>query len=133
MTDTVRYTLPKEERISSKLQIERLFGGGESHSMTAFPIRMVYMIADDLENEPATKILVSVPKKYFKRAVKRNRVKRQLRESYRKNKYIALDKMQTESGKTLLMAFVWMEDRLHNSEYVEKRVKNLLTRMAERI
>ena len=92
MPITRRFTLCKEERICSKLLIDKLFNGGNSHSMVAFPLRVVYVIKDRNEAQdatiPQTKILVSVPKKHFKRAVKRNRVKRQVREAYRKNKYI---------------------------------------------
>ena len=129
MPVTRRFTLCKEERICSKLLIDQLFNGGNSHSMVAFPLRAVYVIKDRNEAQgtppPQAKILVSVPKKYFKRAVKRNRVKRQVREAYRKNKYILLDK--------LLLAFIWLDNMLHASADIENKVCNLLQRIGEKI
>ena len=82
----VEYTLGKKERLNSKTLIERLFLGG-SKSFPAFPLRVVYMSVEPVEEDmAAASILISVPKKRFKRAVKRNLVKRQVREAYRKNK-----------------------------------------------
>ena len=79
----VEYTLGKKERLNSKTLIERLFLGG-SKSFPAFPLRVVYMSVEPVEEDmAAASILISVPKKRFKRAVKRNLVKRQVREAYR--------------------------------------------------
>ena len=47
--------------------------------MSAFPIRVVYRLVDQQPDMAQVQMLVSVPKKHFKRAVKRNRVKRQIR------------------------------------------------------
>ena len=82
------YTLGKEERICSKKLIEKLFKGGRSKSMVAYPLRVVYAqkADDEGENVPA-QMLVSVSKRHFKHAVDRNRVKRQVREAYRKHKH----------------------------------------------
>ena len=77
-------TLRKAERLYSKIVIEKMFAGGASRSFSVFPLRAVYMSVD--RQEVPASILISVPKKRFKRAVKRNRVKRQIREAYRKNK-----------------------------------------------
>ena len=86
-------TLTKSERVCSRNTVEQLFGGGQSRAMSAFPIRMVYMITDRQEGEPAAQMLVSVPKRCFKRAVKRNRVKRQVREAYRHLKHGVIEAM----------------------------------------
>ena len=97
MNDSLKLTLPKVERLNSRILIERLFTGG-SKSLPAFPLRIVYMPVEG-ENLPAATILISVPKKRFKRAVKRNRVKRQVREAYRKNKHILLDALKNSGRK----------------------------------
>ena len=75
-----RYTLGKSERLCSKKLVERLFAGGNK-SFPAFPLRVVYMPLDIEDEGAEVSILVSVPKKRFKRAVKRNLVKRQVREA----------------------------------------------------
>ena len=82
MVENLSHRLPKQERVCSKKLIDRLFNGGHGHTMSAFPLRVVYMTMTQDEGDvslPPTQLLVSVPKKHFKLAVKRNRVKRQLR------------------------------------------------------
>ena len=71
-------------------------------------------------------MLVSVPKRYFKRAVKRNRVKRQVREAYRRHKFL-LD------GQPVMMAFIWLDAKLYPSTLIEERVVNLISRIKEKI
>ena len=80
-----RHTLSKEERLSWKRHIDRLFT--EGRSFVAFPLRVVYLLSDEEGMPVRASFLVSVPKKRFKRAVKRNRIKRQVREAYRMHKY----------------------------------------------
>jgi len=128
------YALKKEERICSRRLIERLFGSEDSRATTAFPVRMVYLSCPrENTEEPQAKILVSVPKRQFKRAVKRNRVKRQLREAYRKNKHLLLDSMMEEPEKTVAIAFVWIDNNLRTTMEVERCVVKLLTRLRERV
>ena len=129
MTDSLKLTLPKVERLNSRILIERLFTGG-SKSLPAFPLRIVYMPVEG-ENLPAATILISVPKKRFKRAVKRNRVKRQVREAYRKNKHILL--ALKDSGRKIAIAFIWLDNELHESADVEAKVVKLLQLTAERL
>ena len=128
MSDSLKLTLPKVERLNSRILIERLFTGG-SKSLPAFPLRIVYMPVEG-ENLPVATILISVPKKRFKRAVKRNRVKRQVREAYRKNKHILLDALK-DSGRKIAIA--WLDNELHESADVEAKVVKLLQLTAERL
>lgn len=128
-----KYTLSKNERLNSKKLIERLFAGGNK-SFPAFPLRVVYMPLTPEENVTDTSILISVPKKRFKHAVKRNRVKRQVREAYRHNKHILLDALKAkESPYKMILAFIWLDNKLYSTEQVEYKVKKLLTHIAEDI
>ena len=128
-----RNTLGYRERIKSKKQLETLFGGGKSRSMAAFPVRLVYMIHDSTPDKPQLMIMVSVSKRHFKHAVKRNRAKRQLREAYRLNKHVLASAAERLEGKTLSMGFIWVSDKLMPTEIVEKSVINLMERLNERI
>lgn len=126
-----RYTLGKAERLCSKKLIERLFEGGNK-SFPAFPLRVVYMYLDSDEVEADVSILISVPKKRFKRAVKRNFVKRQIREAYRHHKYILLDALQAQgSSKKMVLAFIWLDGKTHASAEVETKMKKMLYHIAE--
>ncbi|WP_455074473.1 ribonuclease P protein component [Prevotella fusca] len=134
--------LRKSERLCSRKLIDILFGAGGSHAMTAFPLKAVYRLvesnsvssaSEDDVDESKVQVLVSVPKKHFKRAVKRNRVKRQVREAYRKHKSFVTLRVNEQSDKQLLIAFIWLSDELADSVMVEQRVSNLLQRIGERI
>lgn len=134
--------LRKSERLCSRRLIDILFGAGGSHAMTAFPLKAVYRLvesnsvssaSEDDVDESKVQVLVSVPKKHFKRAVKRNRVKRQVREAYRKHKSFVTLRVNEQSDKQLLIAFIWLSDELADSVMVEQRVSNLLQRIGERI
>ena len=81
--------LTKSERLTSRLVIDKLFAGGNA-SMAAFPLRIVFMQMEKGNSEnpdssanseklPPVSILVSVPKKRFRHAVDRNRMKRLVR------------------------------------------------------
>ena len=83
--------------------------------------------------ELKVQVLVSVPKKHFKRAVKRNRVKRQVREAYRKHKSFVTLRVNEQTDKQLLIAFIWLSNELIDSVTIEQRVSNLLQRIGERI
>ena len=85
MSEKKIFTLQKEERLNSKIIIEKLFSGG-SKSLPAFPLRIVYMPVEE-ESLPTISLLISVPKKKFKRAVKRNRVKADKRSLQEKQIY----------------------------------------------
>ena len=126
------FTLSKEERICSRTLIESLFNGGGSHALSAYPLRAVYKLEEQhAEQREKVQIMVSVSKKHFKHAVKRNRVKRQVREAYRKNKSIIVEKVP--SGSLLLMAFIWLADNLYDTQEVEQRISALLMRIKERL
>lgn len=75
-------TFGKKEHLCKLTLIEQLFGGG-AKAMTAWPMRMVFLLVDKKDEQaPSVQVLISVSKRYFKHAVKRNRVKRQIREAF---------------------------------------------------
>ena len=128
------YALTKSERLTSQLIIDKLFAGGNA-SMAAFPLRIVYMRmdgADGSDGKPLVSILVSVPKKRFRHAVDRNRMKRLVREAYRLNKHILWDALEGKEFR-IVLAFVCITDTLPTFYTVNKSVKKALTRIAEKV
>jgi len=77
------FSYPKKEKLKSQKLIDQLFSEGKS--VSAFPLRMVYL-KTEFNDEVRFKTGVSVSKRNFKNAVDRNRIKRLLREAYRLNK-----------------------------------------------
>lgn len=78
-------SLQKKERLCSVSAIENLIRGGRY--LSSGPLRCCYLMRSATEDdEPKIRIVVSVPKKFFKRAVRRNLLKRRIREAYRLQK-----------------------------------------------
>ena len=132
MSASAAHTFGKKERICSRKLIDKLFNEGGSRAMAAFPVRLVYTRCPREAGQPAVQMLVSVPKKCFKWAVKRNRVKRQVREAFRLNKQIVYNSLPADSDTTLLLAFIWIDNQLYDTAVVEQKVVNLMQRLAEK-
>lgn len=128
MPSPTRNTFKKSERLCSRLLMERLFQGG-SHSVSAYPLRAVFLPVDT-EDQKGVSVLISVPKKRFHDAVDRNRVKRQLREAYRKHKHALTEQMSTR-GQGLLVAFIYTSSQIESTAYIEKRMTRLLEKISE--
>lgn len=123
-------TLRKAERQNKQLVIGKLFEG-EGKSISAFPLRVVYMLTERNDEAPAS-ILVSVPKRHFKRAVKRNRTKRQIREVYRLNKQ-SLHQALADKPYGVVVAFIWLDKDLHDTGEISLKVKGLLERIIHKL
>jgi len=87
----MKFTLGKLERLKSRKLIEKLFAEGKS--VKKFPLRMVFLQTSHTSTFPM-QAGFSVPKRNFKRAVDRNRLKRLLRETYRLRKEILYTKLE---------------------------------------
>ena len=131
MTEVHTLGLCKEERIYSKKLIDQLFSGRGSYAMSAFPLRIVFRLFDRTEGDLQVEFLISVPKYCFKRAVKRNRVKRQVRDAFRKHKQVLAHKMGKHENRKLAVAFIWQADELYPSSVVEYKVNSLIERIGE--
>jgi ribonuclease P protein component len=119
------FSYPKKEKLKKKNSIELLFTSGKS--VSKYPLRLVY-VANETEDNPL-KIGVSVSKKYFKRAVDRNYYKRLLRESYRLNKSLLLDNMDSKySG----MLFYQTKDLL-DFETINTKTQQLFEKFIQAI
>ncbi|WP_270089594.1 ribonuclease P protein component [Sphingobacterium sp. SYP-B4668] len=76
------FTFKKEERLCSKRLIDSLFHNGSSFVL--YPFRIVFWVTADLD--ATAQVIISVPKRRFKKAVSRNLLKRRIREAYRLQK-----------------------------------------------
>ena len=90
------YSFKKEERLCGKTLIEALLAKGKHGSVPG----MRYLVRKNTGCEHA-RVLISVPKKIFKRAVKRNLCKRRIRECWRKQKHL----LTCENGVDILFMY----------------------------
>jgi ribonuclease P protein component len=118
----------KEERIAAQREIDRLFQKG--NAFVSHPLRIVYVEQKPFSGATVA-IVVSVAKKRFKRAVKRNRMKRLIRESYRLNKAFLIEHLQKkESG--LLIAFLFIGKQLCGFKEMEDAMRKALNILKEK-
>ena len=127
---THHHTFKKSERLCSKRLIDDLFDG-KGKSISHYPIRIVYKVIPGAEQIAPASILISVSKRRFKHAVKRNRVKRQIREAYRKNKHLLSGTLEKYTDSNLLIGFLWLSDKLYSSKEVEICIQQLLKRITD--
>ncbi len=122
------HKLPKNEKLCSRTAIDRLFAEGSS--FIVYPIRVVYRI-DNSESAPP-RFFINIPKRNFKRAVKRVYLRRRIREAYRLNKQILTEPLSRQS-RTAHLAFLYLDKNLNDFHFIEKKVIEILERLARKI
>lgn len=121
----MRYTFRKEEKLKSKKLIEQLFTEGKSVSV--YPVKLLYL---KLEHKGLFPVQagVSVGKKKVKKAVDRNRIKRLLRESYRKHKHLVYDKIQEK----YIFMFLYLDENEQKYVVLEGKMIDLLKKFVRK-
>jgi ribonuclease P protein component len=117
----------KTERLCSQKAIGELFKSGKV--LKQFPFKVVYTYCP--YNQSPAKIVISVPKKIHKRAVKRNFIRRRIKEAYRLNKHLLYDAI--EQGITLNVMFIYVSPNISNYAEIEKKLIQTLSVLAGRI
>lgn len=125
MDNDFRKTLKKKERLSVGTDLSRLFASGRYGFTDGF--RYCYRIGNEL---PFNRIVVSVPKKCFRRAVKRNLLKRRIREAYRLNKNLL--PVNAEKGGTDIL-FIYSSKDILDFNAVVLSVRNILEGLAAKV
>lgn len=114
-------TFTKKERLCSFTEINSLVKDGSV--LFSYPFRTVYQQREG----SGTKILISVPKKNFKRAVHRNLLKRRIRESYRKNREVL--GLAADAGLNIMFVYVGKDILEYN--YIESKLKDILGKITK--
>lgn len=117
--------LGKNEKLKSKKLIEQLFLKG--NQVKKFPLKLVYLPLDSPE-DTTCKSAFSVPKKLVKTAVGRNRIKRLMRESFRKNKYL----VESSDGSKFAFMFIYLSREKISNEQMTKTMILLLEKFNEK-
>lgn len=118
-----RNTFPLKEHLKSKKVIERLYAEGTS--VTAYPLRAVFIEQTIEEQDVTAAILISVAKKRFRHAVDRNLVKRRIREAYRTSKHPFIEVLES-NGKRMAVAILYIDTRHNSTAFIKRKMEKLL-------
>lgn len=111
------FTFKKKERLLSPIAVQKVRLEGQNHF--SFPFKAYY-----IENEEEqSRVVFSVPKRIFKRAVVRNLLKRRAKEAYRLNKH-------QDSEKTYDILFVYSHSRIVDYGKIEQSIKAILEKVS---
>lgn len=118
----------KEDRLCSSLRIETLFTEGER--LYEFPFKAIWQEDDTLQS--TVKVAISVPKKRLSKASQRNHIKRLVREAYRKQKSLLVEKLLQENKSINLMLVYTLPSILSFTE-IEDKISVTLQRLADEV
>ena len=113
-------TLPKSERLRGKIAVSALMSKGR----WGFSRCLKYCYLRNESSDEPNRIMVSVPKRFFKRAVKRNLLKRRLREAYRTQKSI-LGPSSTD------ILFLYNSKEINDFQTIKEEVAEILKKVAD--
>ncbi len=122
--------LQKPERIYLREDLRQLFDEGSS--FVSYPLRIVYQIREGKEKGFPISILISVPKKRFKHAVDRNRIKRLIRESFRQQKHNLSNTLNKEKL-SIHFAVICLIDELPDYTTIYKAMGKALKKLEKNI
>jgi len=118
-------SFPTLEKLKSKKLLDELFTSGKK--LNEYPIKLVYKQLN-FEDDVLFKAGVSVPKRNFKKAVDRNRIKRLLREAYRLNKHL----IHGEFNKKYVCMFLYLGKEMPTFELLNTKMIHLLNKLVEK-
>ena len=141
------YTLPRAERLRSLKAIRRMFD--EGHSGFVYPFRYVSLVeradaetvnaersdAEVVMDEGSSRrveVMFSVPKKFHKRANRRNLLKRRTREAYRLHREPLRERLH-EQGATLRVAFIYSTKECHTYKTISHAVQRILEQISQHV
>ncbi len=122
------FSFKKSERLTGKKIIEALMKKG--NSINAFPVRAVFLGTAPTSLSPV-QVVFSVPKASFKSAVKRNTIRRRMREAYRLNKH-ALYSTLKEQGKQVALMLIYTAKTELPYRDIESKIVVTLKLLSER-
>ncbi len=119
-------TFTKAERLYGQTTLDKLFDTGKS--LNSYPFKAIWLEVS--EEATPIRVVISAPKRLFKRAVDRNRIKRMIREAYRKNK---ADTYQKLGDKKIHLLLIYTSKTIMEYKEIEDKIIITLQRLATTI
>ena len=127
--NTESLTFTKRERLCSEVQISELLRNRQR--IFCPPLKCHYIILPITEENSVSQIVVSVPKRFLKHAVDRNRVKRLVREAYRLHHRDILDPALQANGQRAQLLFTYTSKDISTYNIIEDKIIEILHRLTK--
>lgn len=121
------YTFGKEERLCSRSLIDRLYA--EGHRLMAFPFSVQWMATD---GPKPCQVMIVAPKRKFRHAVDRNRVRRLTRECWRLRKPELYTFLQ-ERNLSIALSLVYIHNEIMSHGQLCHKVDKLVALLEQDI
>jgi ribonuclease P protein component len=113
----------KKYKLCSHTIIKAVFEEGKT--IKQYPLRSIAMTLEPDSTKAAFQLVISVPKRNFKKAHDRNRIRRQLKEAFRLNK-VALEEKLIEQKQQIALFIVYTERTALEYKVLESKMKKLI-------
>jgi ribonuclease P protein component len=123
------FKFPKKQKLCSETVIKEMFSSGKSFTTSA--LRLVWK-EDNGKDEVAIKSIIVVPKKKIRLAVKRNIIRRRMKEAYRLHK-IELENILKGKKLQLSIAIIYQKDKILPYKTVDEEIKLILERLSKEL
>ncbi|MDZ7741985.1 MAG: ribonuclease P protein component [Bacteroidota bacterium] len=123
----MKLSFNKAEKLKSKKQIEQLFQKGSQAFI--YPFKIIWLFPGQ-SSEVRAKVLVGASRKSLKKATDRNKMKRRMREAYRRNKTALLESL-TRTNSYCNIGIIHVGKEISAFKETEKRIIELLNRLIQ--
>lgn len=122
----MKFRLRRNDRLKNKKLIDQIFNEGKS--ITVFPLKLFYL---EIPNDGVTisKMGCSVPRRKFKKAHDRNRIKRLMREAYRITRPEIFNNITTQCAFMIL----YIGDSMPTYEQLKRATAELLRKLTKQV
>jgi ribonuclease P protein component len=125
----MRFTFKKEERLYGNAVLNTVYNNGK-YIQTDF-VKIIY-IEIQKGNSPPCRVVFSVPKRSFKKAVERNLLKRRMREIYRNHKHILYTDLN-EKEKNIHICIIYLSKEIISFDQLKDNMLKALKTLVNKL